>query len=144
MTDFGSRHKISHQDGGGDEIDATGLVGRVNFVDRGDPAVTDWSITTLTADGSWHDLDCSSIVPAGTKGIMLRVVVSATASGKIMHIRKNGNINFTNALAGITQVANVSASHNGIVPCDGNRTLEYLISPGTWGTLGITILGWFI
>lgn len=137
-------HKTGHQDGGADEIDATGLTGRVNYVDRGDPAVQDWSTATLTENGTWNDLDCSAIVPDGAKAIIFFIHASDdTAAGEIT-LRKKGNINTYN-VGGLThQVANVSTQSQIIIPCDVNRVIQYWITNKVWSTIRITICGWFI
>ncbi|GAH04535.1 unnamed protein product, partial [marine sediment metagenome] len=77
------------------------------FNDRGDPATDDANEGNLTTDGEWHDLDLSSIAPAGTTAVLLRVSVQDDAASSYVVFRKNGNSNsYANALIR-TQVANV-------------------------------------
>lgn len=144
MTDFGSRHKASHQDGGGDEIDCAGLVGRVNYVDRGDPGVIDYDINDFTIDGGYHDLDCSAVVPEGAKAIHIVAFLQATTVGQSLRLRKNGNIYPRNVAFCFTQVANKNISMDVFVACDDDQIIEYALAIATWNSLSMTIRGWLI
>lgn len=144
MTDFGSRHKLSHQDGGGDEIDCAGLDGRVNYVDRGDPEAADWVLGDLTPGGTLQDLDCSNIVPEGATTIYFSVFLLANASQKYFGLREKGNSNAINTLTQWTQVGNVGIYLNGFASCDASRIVQYTSSASGWDVLSITIRGWLI
>lgn len=136
-------HKASHQSGGSDEINATGLVGRVNYVDRGDPSAFDFTQATLTINAAWHDLDLSSIVPAGAKAVHLAVWVNDNATYQECHIRSKGNVNEISVLTARTQVANIDSSIEGIVAVGATRVVQYLVDTGTNFVL-ILVKGWFI
>lgn len=144
MTDFGSRHKTSHQDGGGDEIDCVGLNGRVNYVDRGDPAAYDWTKTDLITDGTWRDLDCSAIVPASAKAIHFLVFIYDDAANTLFQMREKGNQNVLNKDVLVVQVSNVSNGASFFVTCDQNRVVQYNASNQTWTTISILVRGWLI
>lgn len=137
-------HKTDHQDGGADEIDASGLVGRADYVDRGDPASYDWTVGSFTTNGAYHDLDCSSIVPAGAKAIVFRVYLSDETEDVFFQMRKNGNSNGINNSKLFVQTANRTATCDMIVACDSNRVVEYLASNTTITTLSVVIAGWFV
>ena len=144
MTDFGSRHKTSHQDGGGDEIDCTGLAGRADYVDRGDPAAYDFTKNDFTTDGTWQDLDLSTIVPAGAKAVHVLVVQSDDAAFSTFYMREKGNSNTYNKDALVTQVANVSIAASFLVTCDADRTVQYQAANLSWTALSMVVRGWII
>ena len=107
-----------------------------------DPSGHDWTEATLTEDGAWHDLDCSSIVPAGTKLIHLRVYVQDDAVYSSIYFRKNGNTNSV-AIQGIfTEAVNIARTGNYVVPCDTNRVVEYMASNVVFTDIDLTITGW--
>jgi len=144
MTDFGSRHKLSHQDGGGDKIDCTGLAGRVNYVDRGDPAASDWSQATLTANDNWIDLNCSAVVPAGAKAIIFVISLFDNTIDGSISMRKNGNTLNINIVSLSQPVANKMFFGQLIVPCDAGRVIEYALTTKVWTSVTVTIHGWLI
>ena len=139
-----SAHKTSHQDGGSDEIAATGLVGRINYVDRGDPSSVDWNVGDFTTDETFRDLDCSSIVPAGATTIAFNCDIKDDAAASIFGLRKNGNSNGPNTPTLVTQVANVPVRAILLVSCDANRVVEYWGSNVAFIIIDVLVIGWFI
>lgn len=113
------------------------------FVDRGDAAGLDWDETTLTEDGTWRDLDCSSVVPANAKAILFRVYVIDETINQVLRIRENGNSNTTNCSQIRTQVANQYNDGDFVVACDSGRIVEYFATNATWTGIGIVIRGWW-
>lgn len=126
------------------QIDSSGItVAAGVYVDRGDPAVADNATGEFTKDDAWHNYDLSSIVPAGAKTILIRVLAATTAAGHQFALRKEGNSNAINMAQVRTQVANVVISQDLIVSCDANRVLEYFATNATWSTLNVTVAGWW-
>jgi hypothetical protein len=126
---------------------ALGLANAKNYqkyVDRGDPATYDFDLSSLITDGAWHDLNLSSIVPAGAKAVHLRVEISDDVPNSVVRFRKNGNTNIHNAGVLKTQVANQEIDKDIIVSCDANRIIEYLATNTTWTGIWIWVRGWFI
>lgn len=113
------------------------------FHDRGDPSAVDYDHTTLTADGAWHDLDLSSIVPAGAKAVLLRVGGYDNTQNAI-YFRKNGNSNAVNMGVWDNSVINVTYSHDIWVALDSNRVVEYIMTNVTWTSLTVVIAGYLM
>lgn len=113
------------------------------FYDRGDPASVDFDVGDITTDGSWYDLDLSSIVPAGTKLVLLHVAVNDNVSNSYIMFKKKGNTNSENRGMVRTQVADRTISTDIMVACDDNRVVEYLGSNDTFVAIEITVKGWF-
>lgn len=112
---------------------------------RGDPATWDWQHSDLTIDDAYHDLDCSSIVPAGaTHIIFVGYMRQDTTAGAWMKIRKNGQSNDYVRFAKRCVVANVYDDFWGVVACDTDRKVEYAVNnaAGNW-TIRLTVAGWF-
>ena len=114
------------------------------FVDRGDPTGVDVTVSSLTTDGTWRDLDLSAIVPAGAKGIIIKVGVTDDAAVSVVQFRKNGNANAFVTAVNVTQVANVPIQGLNIVACDSGRVIEYMTTNTTFTTINITVMGWFM
>lgn len=112
----------------------------VDFVDRGDPSSADWTETDITQDGTWYELDLSSIVPSDATWVLLRVTHTGTANQDVS-FRKDGNTNEIN----ISRVSSDGASslHQDCFVAVVNQTIEYRIHASI-GTLGITVGGWFV
>ena len=114
------------------------------FVDRGDPASYDFELAALTTDGTWRDLDLSSIVPDGAVAVNLSGYIVDDTVSKYLLFRKNGNSNGVNKVGITTQVANVGIDFSVTVSCDSNRVIEYFASNTTWTAIGITVNGWIL
>lgn len=116
----------------------------MEYVDRGDPSAIDYEVGDLTTDGTWRDLDLSSIVPAGAVAVHVWVYASDNLALQQFKLRKNGNSNEINMLWGFTPAADVPWSGSDEVACDTNRIIEYWFSNTTWSTININIRGWWI
>lgn len=119
----------------------------VNFmghvtVNRGDPSVADFTLTTLTTDETWREMDLSSIVPANAQFVILHVNIRDNAAGKRIDFRKKGNVNDKNISRLRTQSANISNSGDFEVPLDSNRKIEYWASNASFLKLNIVVKGW--
>jgi len=114
-----------------------------NFVNRGDPAAWDWTVGDLTTDGTYHDLDCSGIVPSNAVAIVFFIQVEDGTAEIPFRLRKNGNSNGYNVGEVRTIVTDVTSSATLIVPCDANQVVEYYGYNTTWSTINIVIVGWF-
>lgn len=136
-------HKTTHQDGGADELDLTGLTRSPVFVDRGDPAAYDWVLADFTTDATWRDLDLSSIVPSGAIAVLLRGQFGSNSVGTYMMFRKNGNSNEINVSKQWAQVSAEIWGADIICALDANRVVEYK-GAFTFITLNITVAGWWI
>lgn len=115
------------------------------YIDRGDPAAFDFVKIDFTRDGAWHDLDLSSIVPAGAKAVNIRLEYNEFLASKHMQFRKNGNSNSKNVLIFKTSTVLGTRHNSGIVACDDDRIIEYKAdASATWMTLNLTVLGWIL
>lgn len=139
----GSTVWVPHYTSGGSG-DLTPAGNRWRYVDRGDPSAWDWAVSGLTTDGTWRDLDCSSIVPAGAVAIHFKIQIEDDAVARQFGLRKNGNANAHNKVSAMTQVANVTIESEGMVCCDSGRVVEYQATNATWTTINLLIRGWWI
>jgi hypothetical protein len=117
---------------------------KIGFVDRGDPSSGDWAVGDLTMDGTWNDLDCSSVVPENAVAIIFRVNVVDATVNKALALRKNGNSNAIAIQAVRTQIADQANDACMIIACDANRVVEYKGDSGLSDVAGISITGWFL
>lgn len=113
------------------------------FVDRGDPSVYDYAKTDLTLDGAWHDLDLSSIVPAGAKAVFIVGHVEGNGIDWTIMFRKKGNTNEVNHGGMETIRANVERHRSSIVALDTNRVIQYKADNQAWATLDLGIRAWW-
>lgn len=146
MTEIGrvNKHKTTHQDGGDDEIDATGLTGRCDFVDRGDPASVDFGVSDFTVSEAWKDLDLSSIIPTNTKAISALLNFQAPSNSEYVYLRTKGNSNEINKSAIRTQVANVQQELDCIIYTGGKTSIQYWGPTTNFSVLNFTVKGWWI
>ena len=115
----------------------------LQYVNRGDPAAADFTTGTLTADGAWHTLDISAIVPVNAKLVVLRMRAANSAASRTMRVSKVGNVNAFACASMTTNVANIAVEQTTIIDCSGQH-IQYWLTSATWADLGLTVLGWFL
>jgi len=113
------------------------------FVDRGDPASYDYAKEDLTIDGAWHDLNLSSIVPAGAKAVFIIGHVEGADVDWAIMFRKKGNTNEVNHGGMETIRANVERHRSSIVAMDSNRVIQYKADNEAWTTLSLAVRAWW-
>lgn len=113
------------------------------YIYRGDPAVPDQTVFSFTADGAWHELDLSAIVPEHTKAIDATFLIKNNQPGKACFFRRAGQANIFNSSSTYTQVGNCECSSDLTIPVDADRKLEYNFVAGGWLTLTFTVKGWW-
>ncbi len=113
------------------------------FVDRGDPATWDFTITDFTTDGTWRTLDISAIIPAIAKAVLMELDIETVNREKHIRLRKYGNSNAINHQDIETFNGGIHQSGSMIVAVDNNRIIEYNIDSATWTELDVTIRGWW-
>lgn len=129
------------------KIDSDGNVdaaGDIAYVDRGDPSGNDYEVGDFTTDGTWRDLDLSSIVPAGAKAVLLLLALEDDVAEKSFFFRKKGNSNNYNSDGAYTQVADVTIRSSVVVACDTDRKVEYMGSNTTFTKINVVVGGWWL
>lgn len=116
----------------------------LRYVDRGDPAAWDFAVANFTTDGTWRDLDLSSIVPAGAVLVHYRMNLQDDLVASEVAYRKNGNSNGFNATGTRIQVANQVMVVDGFVACDSGRIIEYWATNTTFSVINFSVRGWWI
>jgi hypothetical protein len=109
----------------------------------GDPSTNDYTTASFTKDSAWHDLDLSTIVPAGTVGVVIKVVGQNNTNNVSFSIKPKGT---TNTIVGSTAltVANVIFAEVLIISCDANRFIQYFYeNTGTWTSTNVSVIGYF-
>lgn len=114
----------------------------MKYVNRGDPAVPDFTDTDLIIDNNWHELDLSAIVPeAGANHLVhLRIDFGGTGATLEGWLRERGNANTENAERYITR-DEATHSRSGLVMTDTQRKIQYRVWIGM-NTFNITVRGW--
>lgn len=136
-------------DGTNEQVLKTNGSGVVSWEDGGsrfvhrDPGSYDFQVGSLTTDGNWHDLDLSSIAPAGTKAVLLRVFIKEDHPNYVIYLRKKGDTG-VNASKIRTQVVDIEIYGDPIVAVDDDRKIEYLATNTTWTQINIVVGGWWL
>lgn len=114
-----------------------------HYNDRGDTATYDWTLATLTTDGTWRDLDCSLIVPVGTKGITIDILAKDNLVNTKLLLRKKGHTLATSPQVLWIQVANIWIEEPRTIACDNDRKIQYLATNTVWTSLNLTVRSWW-
>lgn len=113
------------------------------FFDRGNFSNYDKTLGNFTLDGTYRDWDLSAIVPAGAKGVLLRVLAKSAAAGLSFRVRKNGTASTTNFASYWSKAGSVYDGGELTVSCDANRVIEYAGDAGAWVELNVMVSGWW-
>jgi len=116
---------------------------QTGFVDRGDPAANDFTITNFIRDGAWHDLDLSGIIPENVKAVAISFAGYNTEASKHVWMKTKGNIKDFNKSQFFTQTAGLVFTGDMIVAPNENGIIEYQIESTGWLYINITVKGWW-
>lgn len=114
-----------------------------NYIDRGDPSSWDFEVADFTTDGTWKELDLSSIVPSNAVAVNIKVQVLDDTVGSYLRFRTNGNSNEVNRVEVATQTLNFYSHMCGTIALDSNKKIGYKGSNVTFTYIFLTISGWF-
>lgn len=115
----------------------------LKYVARGDPSAYDFSQSTLTQDSAWHSMDLSAIIPANAKLVHLALGAAHATPGRYFKVRKPGLSNDFAVANVATQATNIVNTLDAIVPCV-SQAVEYFATSGTFVSLRVVVLGWFV
>ncbi|MBN1824277.1 MAG: hypothetical protein JW803_08165 [Endomicrobiales bacterium] len=113
-----------------------------SFWDRGDPSSADFTAASFTTDNTWRTMDLSSIVPTGTKAVLLYITARNDSGLRIMKFRKKGNSNEYN-VSEMQALAGEYRSGDYIVPVSTAREIEYKIPSATNWLINVAVKGWW-
>ena len=115
----------------------------LKYVNRAEVAAYDYKETTLTQDSAWHTISLSAIVPANAKLVLLRVGAAHASAGKYFRISKAGQTGSYSVVNVVTQAANIVNEQTALVDCVGQQ-IQYWATTGTFASLRLVVLGWFL
>lgn len=147
-----AKARIRTTDDGDDYIDfrtikGTGSGGNSedhgNYEDRGDASAYDFAVGDLTTDGNWNQLDLSTIIPSGTKLVIISASLNDDTIGDIK-FRTNGNSNGINVGTIKHHIATEEDINEILVKPDSNQIIQYNATNKTWTQINIIIRGWFV
>ena len=122
------------------------MIGRkpgLRYVHRTGVEGYDYDETTLSQDGAWHTISLAAIIPASAKLVLLRVGAAHASPGQYFRVAKAGESNMYSFVNVATQVAYIINEQTALVDCTGQQ-IKYWASSGTFSTLRLLVLGWFL
>lgn len=114
----------------------------LQYTKRGNLEDWDWDQGDLTTDGTWYELDCSSIVPTGTVLIFFYLILTDNLVNQVFIMKHPDHEDNYSAVGFATQTANSGMRGVVPVPCDSNRKIKYYGSNTTFTSIDLTIVGW--
>lgn len=115
-----------------------------SYVDRGAASASDWVVGDFTTDDAWHDLDVSSVVPAGASAIHFAFMVRDNLVGVYAGIRGKAHPSEWNRVFLLSQVANILIGIDCIVACDNPPVIQYKFSATAFTSIYLIVRGWWI
>lgn len=114
--------------------------GYFSFIDR---VGVDFDTPYFTADGNWHTIDFSGLVPEQTKCVQCTIQLKESVGFKQMRFRKWGATTVFPVTGSRTQAANQQYRDNVIVPVSKTGLAEYNIQPAVWSEITIQLVGYW-
>jgi hypothetical protein len=124
-------------------LPAANLTASGTFVYIDEPT-WNWQTANCSTNGQWHDMDWSALFPATAKALVFNVVVVDDAVGSSLTIKDSRDSSNVSGSSIYTQVANISASQQMIIPCPSTRILSYLATNTVWSSINLAGIGYFI
>ena len=117
----------------------------IGYIYRGDPATQDFEVGDFTQDATWHDLTLPAVVPINARLVHLQLTANATATNKVIQIKRAGNVNDVNMFARRTHLINVRHHADFSVSMQsGTRDIQYLTSISAFQRLDLSVKGWWL
>ncbi len=114
------------------------------FIARGLRGDYDFVTAAFTADGAYHDLDLSSIIPANTKAILALVQIYDTDVGSWIRFKKKG-AGYDMCLSEVSVYnADVDTFEDLIIIPDASQVIEYKVVATGLDYIGFLIKGWWL
>ncbi len=100
----------------------------------------------IVPDGTWREIDLSSVVPDQARGVFLKLeITSGPTVNRKFKVRRYGDTTGVPSLEQTTQVTQQAITAYGIVGLSRNRKIEYFgTNTADWDNIELTVLGWFI
>jgi hypothetical protein len=114
------------------------------YVDRGDVAAYDFTLSSFTIDSGWHDLDLSAICPTGTTLVLLRVWVKCNDAWKQVKFRTKGNANEINITVLKTLFGIDYWFYDVWVAPNTAGIIQYWFETADYDSLGVFVRGWLV
>lgn len=112
------------------------------FVNRGDPAVTDFTVADFTCDNTWHELDISAFVPATAKLTLFHLKFEASQKDEEILFRKHGNNNIINITGCKTKQTDKHQYKTILIATSATRKIEYKSTNANITVIDLTVRGW--
>ena len=108
-----------------------------------EPLDWDFTITDLTMDDAWHELNLSEIVPKEAFQIDIHMTIRDATPGLTFRVRKKSGTNYS-AITVYTQAANLYETSEGMLDISEEGIVEYYGSVGLSDFLFLAITGYWI
>jgi len=115
-----------------------------SFTSRGDASAYDLDQDTMSLDGAFHDWDLTSIVPVGTKVVVVKATITDGTVGRYVWLQQKGFTGNRNYALLAALVANKSMTGHFLLSVDSDdRLLEYVTPAAAIDVIGLIIIGWW-
>jgi len=117
----------------------------IHFLAKADQQSYDFTLTDFTRDDSYHDLDLSSLIPAGTKAVLLWGAYKSDTADCECSLAQYGHTG--TYLKSITHqhVVNTGTNIDCLIPVDSNRKIQYRFSSApTYVYINLNIVAYFV
>lgn len=124
-------------------MEAAGFL-KAAYIDRGTHPASDFVLGDLVVDGVFHDLDLSSIVPVGAKGVNIHIPAKSTVITDVFYLKpKSHPVTFASCTIR-PQIANHITCIRRAFAIDSDRIMEYRFTGVGWNYIRLTVKGWWL
>ena len=121
---------------------ASGKAGWMNTYNRGVITTADFEIADLTLDGTYQELDLSSIVPANTGFVLVSIEVVNAQVSKMFVLAESDQTNWLGEHRLMIHFTNQQMNARVWFALGTDLKLRYKATQFGWATVNLTVMQW--
>lgn len=115
------------------------------FMKKPDQQSYDFTLSDFTIDDNYHDLDLSTLIPAGAKVVLLWGAYKTNTADSEARLAQYGHTGLYLKTLRHQHVVNVGQDIDCLMPVDSNRKIQYAFASGpTYVYINLQVVAWFI
>jgi len=117
----------------------------IHFLAKAEQQSYDFTLNDFTRDDQYHDLDLSSLIPAGTKAVLLWGAYKSDTADCECRLVQYGHTGTYRKVLRHQHVVNIGQDIDCLMPVDSNRKIKYAFSSvPTYVYINLSVVAYFV
>lgn len=114
------------------------------YVDRGSRGTWDFLDGQFTTDGTWQEMSLASIIPVGTKAVVMKLNILDDLVGSWIQFKTRNYPDSINSSQALIQVANITVVEDITVAPNAQRLIQYRTNNTPFTNIRLCVKGWWL